>query len=357
MDAKLIHKLNKRKEEGTWRSLSSFEGMTDFCSNNYLGLPNSESSPQEVQRTGSRLISGNSRLKENVERRLADFFEAPAALVFNSGYDANIGLFSSLPQRGDTVFFDEYAHASIRDGLRLSHAKCYAFRHNDAADLERKITKLSSGTSYVVVESLYSMHGDFAPVGAISGICKRYGAYLLVDEAHAGGVFGDAGRAVWHATSRAHEPLARIVTFGKAYGFHGAAVLGSLELREYLVNFARSFIYTTALPEADFTQILERVENPENPEKQRMLQQNIALFRALLKIQPVSAENSPVQVLQFRDPALLKKTEQACVEAKLAVKAIYPPTVPEGQSCLRICIHASNTKEEIQKLVACLHEK
>ncbi len=194
LDQRLKEKIAKREQEGTVRSLSLYEKFTDFFSNDYLGLSKIEfTSQKNGGSTGSRLISGNSVQAEQCEQFLAQFFHAEAGLVYNSGYDANLGFFGSVPQKADTVIFDEKIHASIRDGVRLSFANSFSFRHNDTADLRAKINR-AIGTIYVAVESLYSMDGDMAPIGEIAKICEEKGAYLVVDEAHASGVFGMNGK-------------------------------------------------------------------------------------------------------------------------------------------------------------------
>ncbi len=239
MDSKLKNKLNKRIEEGTLRSLSSFEGAIDFFSNDYLGLSRvkfESEYPTQNGSTGSRLISGTSKIALSTEEKLATFFGTESAIIYNSGYDANIGFFSCVPQRGDTVLYDEYIHASVRDGIRMSFAESISFKHNDIIDLERKLEKLT-GTIYVSIESLYSMDGDIAPLKQIAEICQNHNAYLVVDEAHAAGVFGENGKGLVHQEEIEKAVFARLVTFGKAYGSHGAVILGSKELIDYQINF------------------------------------------------------------------------------------------------------------------------
>ncbi|MGF1925868.1 MAG: aminotransferase class I/II-fold pyridoxal phosphate-dependent enzyme, partial [Bacteroidia bacterium] len=244
----LQHKLNERKEKNRLRSLSYSTLPVDFCSNDYLGFARSKDLHHliaaETERlsilrngaTGSRLLSGNHLYTEEVEKFIADYHRCPAALLFNSGYDANVGLLSSIPQRGDTIITDELIHASLIDGARLSHAERYRFKHNDLADLESKLRN-SKGICYVVVESIYSMDGDQAPLTEICKLCSTYEANLIVDEAHAIGVFGENGEGLIQQLSLEANVFARIVTYGKALGVHGAAILGSNVLRNYLINF------------------------------------------------------------------------------------------------------------------------
>ncbi len=352
MEPRFLEKLNERKNKGSLRSLSLFEGYTDFFSNDYLGIArNSTTASTHNGSTGSRLISGNSPEAIEAEQFLAGFFESEAALVFNSGYDANLGFFSAVPQKGDTVLYDQLIHASVRDGIRLSHAKSYAFGHNDLEDLEKKLQR-AEGTVFVAVESLYSMDGDIAPLEALTTICERYNALLVVDEAHAGGVFGKDGRGLMEALNLQHRCFARLITFGKAYGTHGAVICGSAVLREYLYNFARSFIYTTALPPAHYTMLQQVVETAMNENLRTQLQKNIAYFRKAAKDLPlISDENSPIQILPYDSMEACLAASARLQANKLAVKAILPPTVPENGQRLRICLHAFNTFEEIDHLL------
>lgn len=349
---KFQQKLEDRMNRGSVRSLSLFSGAIDFFSNDYLGLSRQIEKQWMVPTgsSGSRLISGNSTEAETTETWMADFFESESALVFNSGYDANLGFFSSVPQRGDFIVYDELIHASVRDGIRLSNAQSFSFKHNDCADLIRKINR-TTGTVFVAIESLYSMDGDIAPLAEIAEICTQKNALLVVDEAHACGIFGAKGKGLCSETGILKQTFARIITFGKAYGTHGAAVLGTSELKSYLINFARSFIYTTALPPYQYAHIQHQIEQSLRYENREQLQQNIQLFRKLMGTRiSISDERSPIQVLLFPgiDHALSKATYLQ--NNHFAVKAILSPTVPEGQERLRICIHAFNTEAEITEL-------
>lgn len=352
MKPKFLQLLENRKDSGSYRSLSLFQDFVDFYSNDYLGLsrrPSPFALRPSLGSTGSRLISGNSFEAETCENFLASFFQAEAALVFNSGYDANIGLFSSVPQKGDTVIYDTLIHASIRDGIRLSHAKSYSFAHNDLHDLEKKF-KISEGTVFVTVESLYSMDGDICPIDAMIELCEKYNAFLIVDEAHAAGVLGEKGKGLTYNK----QVFARIITFGKGYGFHGAAVLGSEDLKNYLINFARSFIYTTALPMQDYVLIQQQIESSLDNQPRVQLQANIDFFRSKLNYQGVSAANSPIQIIEVPGVKNALSLAKRLQGNNFAVKAILSPTVAEGQERIRICIHAFNTKAEIEKLTEIL---
>ena len=345
MDAKLIHKLNERMKEGTLRSLSCFDGMTDFFSNDYLGLARQprNSNVEHPGSTGSRLISGTSKEALECESFLAQHFKAEAALVFNSGYDANLGFFGSVPQKGDTIIYDQLIHASVRDGIRLSHAKALSFAHNSLEDLEKKL-RLAEGMIYVAVESLYSMDGDLAPIKEIANLCAQHKAYLIVDEAHAAGVFG---KGLVDELGIGDLVFARLITFGKAYGAHGAVILGSAHLKEYLINFARSFIYTTALPPASY-QLIQQHGSLDLTSLQNQLQQNITIFRSNLPTAKLySDQRSPIQIIPIGDITKTQELAEKLQASGFAVKPIYSPTVPKGEERIRICLHAFNTEEEI----------
>lgn len=351
MQPKYIQLLNQRIEKGSERSLLSFdEGTIDFWSNDYLGLGRSEQSVSLKSGSGSRLISGNSKTIDSVELFLADRFQSEAALVFNSGYDANLGFFSSVPQKGDTILYDELIHASVRDGVRLSFAQSFSFKHNDVNALEERLKK-ASGTIFVAVESLYSMDGDICPLQEIAALCERYGALLIVDEAHAGAVFGKHGIGLCEKFGVLSHVFARLVTFGKGFGAHGGAILCDSVTRQFLINFARSFIYTTALPEAFYTHIQAQVQAAQDDTLRLNLKQNIDLFRQLIGTTP-SHENSPIQILRIDDLERCKLLATNLQGRGFAVKAILPPTVPEGTQCIRVCLHAFNSEEEIRKLTA-----
>ena len=210
--------------------------------------------------------------------------------------------------------------------------------------------KISEGTVFVAVESLYSMDGDICPLDEVIEMCAKYNAYLIVDEAHAVGVFGEDGKGL----SYQKEVFARIVTFGKAYGFHGAAVLGSEDLKNYLINFARSFIYTTALPTNDYVLIQKQIESSLDNHPRIQLQSNIDFFRSTLNYQGVSDANSPIQIIEVPGVENALSLAKRLQENNFAVKAILSPTVPKGQERIRICMHAFNTKAEIEKLTEIL---
>ncbi|MFD1552035.1 8-amino-7-oxononanoate synthase [Putridiphycobacter roseus] len=347
-------KIDKRLKDGSYRTMIDLDHLIDFYSNDYFGAAKVKyHSDLAHGSTGSRLISGNSNYVEDLEKDLAAFFNYESGLLFNSGLDANYGIFSSILERGDTVIFDSLIHASIRDGVRMSFAKSYNFKHNDLQSLASKL-KLAKGNIYVVVESIYSMDGDISPLAEIVKLAKEYGAYIIVDEAHSGGVIGNEGRGLSHEFDLDEDIFIKLITFSKAYGAFGAVVLCSHQMREYLINFSKPFIYTTAI--SDFTagrirQVFELVKGMNKERK--TLRENINYFRSLAQGKSLQITNSStsIQAIIIPDIKLLVDKINELIEAGFAVRGIAPPTVPIGQERIRICIHAHNTKAEIKSLL------
>lgn len=361
METAFLHineKLNQRKQENAFRELKTNQHLVDFCSNDYLGLakePIIHLTNQFVENygaTGSRLISGNYKITEETEQFLADFYNVEAALIYNSGYNANIGLFQCLPQRNDTIIFDEFIHASIRDGIRLSNANHFSFEHNNTEALEKKL-KQAKGIIYVVVESVYSMDGDLAPIKAIVELCKKYQAALIVDEAHAVGIYGK-GKGLVEELKAENDVFARIVTFGKAFGTHGAAVLGSKSLKDYLINFSRAFIYTTALPLPSIISIKNAheflIKNLARIEKLKELIEYFKLSIVNYQLSIINS-NSAIQCIIIPGNDAVKSVAKKIQEKGFDVRPVLSPTVLLGKERLRICLHSFNTKEEIEKLI------
>lgn len=375
---KLQRVIAARKKEETFRSLESKEGLIDFVSNDYLGFASNESlfsktfqlllteSVASNGSGGSRLLSGNHKLYNKLEPLLANFYKSEAALVFNSGYDANMGLFSALPQRGDLVFYDEYVHASIREGIRMSHAKAYSFLHNDLSSLKEKVdlntarNEQKDSAVYIVTESVFSMDGDTPDLKAFAKYAKSNDYNLIVDEAHAVGVIGKNGEGIIPELKLEKDVFARTVTFGKAYGSHGAAVLGSIDLRDYLVNFAKSFIYTTALTPHTLATIITAHEQMGDlgKEPNKLLKEHIDFFKKQLKAHKIEQlfipSETAIQGCIISGSKQAKLVAKKLIDKGFNIKAILSPTVPEGQERLRICLHSFNSKEEIGLLVKLL---
>ncbi len=296
--------------------------------------------------TGSRLLSGNHALYPETEAFIATFHQAEAALLFNSGYDANLGFLSSVPQRNDVIVYDELIHASIRDGIQLSNAKAYKFQHNDPEDLKEKLVKFQSSAAniYIVIESVYSMDGDSPNLEELVSLSEQFGCYLVVDEAHALGVFGERGEGLIQKSLRLNDRVfARIMTFGKGLGCHGAAILGSYDLKQYLINFSRSFIYTTGLsPHAVATILVAYQQLTENPAAMERLAVNIIHFnqeKNRLGLKPLFVySKSAIQCAILPGNEKVKTLAQTLQEKGFEVKPILSPTVPEDRNgCVFVC--------------------
>jgi len=368
-------KLESRIQNNALRQLPSEANLIDFASNDYLGFSKSEQIFNDTHQylldnafvqngaTGSRLLSGNHNLYSITENFISKFHQSESALIFNSGYDANVGFFSSVPQKGDLILYDELCHASIRDGIQLSYAKAYKFNHNDFEDLERKIINFNgnnkSSTIYIVTESVFSMDGDTPNLEELVNLSEKHRCYLVLDEAHALGVFGESGEGLVQEFGIQDKVFARIMTFGKGLGCHGAAILGSQELKQYLVNFARSFIYTTGLSPHSVATILVAYQNLEKENKEiNLLRENIIHFnqqKNLLGLKPIFVRSkSSIQSVIIPGNERVKNIAKQLQEKGFDVKAILSPTVPEGQERLRFCLHAFNTKDEISEVLQLL---
>ena len=377
----LSDKLAQRIESSSLRRLPSTANLIDFASNDYLGFSKSEFIFDQTHQflldksikvngaTGSRLLSGNHILYEEAENFITQFHKSESVLIFNSGYDANLGFFGSVPQRGDLILYDELSHASIRDGIQLSNAKAYKFNHNDFEDLEKKIIRFNGNDNsnfngntfeiYVVTESVFSMDGDTPNLEELSRLSEKYNCNLVIDEAHALGVFGEYGQGLVQELNLHDKVFARIMTFGKGLGCHGAAILGSRDLKSYLINFARSFIYTTGLSPHSVATILIAYRYLEAKRQAiEKLRGNIIHFnqeKQLLGLKPLFVRSkSAIQSAIIPGNEKVKSIAKQIQEKGFDVKAILSPTVPEGQERLRFCLHSFNSKEEITEVLALL---
>jgi 8-amino-7-oxononanoate synthase len=361
----LSHKLQSRAERGLLRKLRTGDGLVDLCSNDYLGLARDEKFKLLLLRltvdfpddmtgaTGSRLLAGNTQIAEGVEAEIAKIHKAEAGLIFNSGYDANLGLFGCIADEGDTILYDELVHASIHDGLKLSKANNIAFKHNDLADLEDKL-KQAHGQVFVSVESVYSMDGDFALLEEIAVLCELHNAALIVDEAHATGFVGETGLGLVNHLGIEDKCFARLHTFGKALASHGAIVLGSNTLRNYLTNYARPFIYSTALPPHAYRQALAAYWYMlGNHQKIEQLYSLIDYYREKTKGLPYQVLDSPsaIQGIIVPGNVAVRALAQKLEEKGFDTRPIVSPTVPKGAERIRICLHSFNTAAEIDRLV------
>ena len=367
----LSAKLEIRKQDNALRKLPLSNKKIDFSSNDYLGFSQSQIIFKETHEflinnkiiqngaTGSRLLSGNHRLYQVTEDFIANFHQSETALIFNSGYDANIGFFGSVPQKGDLILYDELCHASIRDGIQLSNAKAYKYNHNDFEDLEKLIVRNPNTNIYLVTESVFSMDGDCPNLEELVLLSNKHHCYLVVDEAHALGVFGSKGEGFVQMLGLQDQVFARIMTFGKGLGCHGAAILGSVELKDYLVNFARSFIYTTGLSPHSVGTILVAYQHLEMDLAPILkLRENIVFFnqqKNLLCLKPLFVRSkSAIQSAIIPGNEKVKTLASQFQEKGFNVKAILSPTVPKGQERLRFCLHSYNSTEEISEVLQLL---
>jgi 8-amino-7-oxononanoate synthase len=303
--------------------------------------------------TGSRLISGNSPEAVETENFIAKEHQYEAALLFPSGYNANLALFSTLPTRHDTIVVDEQIHRSVHDACKMSYAKKLKFKHNDPQYLE-DILKKQKGNCYVAIESLYSMDGDIAPIKQIAEIAEKYNANLIVDEAHAFGVFG---YGLVDKFQLKDKVLATVVTYGKALGTHGAAILTNNIVKSYLINFASPFIYTTSAHDFLWMSIKTGYQFLNNNKQLSIkLQENIKIFRQQELISP-SSENSPVQAILIPDNDRLRIIKETLLNEGFLIYAVFSPTIKEGTERLRICLHSFNTEKEIVNIAKIIKEQ
>lgn len=340
------------------------DSLIDFSSNDYLGLSRSKELWQLINdeietnslhhngSTGSRLLTGNSGYTSQVESELASFFGGDAALILNSGYSANLAVLSSLPQRGDTILYDDRSHASLKDGARLSLAARFSFRHNDLNDLENKIRNASKGNIFVVAESVYSMDGDQAPLTDLVSLCEKYDACLIIDEAHSTGVDGPAGKGLAVKYNLQDRVPVRIYTFGKGMGVHGACIVGTKALCDYIVNFARPFIYTTAMTPHSIAAIRCAFKFVDaHPELQSELKNIIAEFKMRTPFLPEETKHdSPIQTFIVPGNENVRAASQKMMNHGIDVRPILSPTVPKGSERLRICLHAYNSAADVKLL-------
>ncbi|KAL5362999.1 pyridoxal phosphate-dependent transferase [Aspergillus floccosus] len=380
--------LRRREAKSSRRRLTVLPpSSVDFSSNDFLSLSTSpayrarflehlhDAPPlHPFASGGSRLLDGNSAYAEDLEAFIAAFHSAPSGLLFNSGFDANVGVLSCIPQPGDIIIHDELVHASAREGMRLSRAGAQIpFSHSCPASLADVVqsqveadpaVRDGSRNVFVVVESLYSMDGDVAPlrefVDVVDRLLPRGNGYFIVDEAHATGSFGPRGAGVVQDLGLEERMFIRVHTFGKALASHGAIVLCCPDTRDYLINYARSLIYTTALGFpflASIRTAYEMLSAGETQPFQEKLQENISYLRRRLDDldtpDPALFEvdhfpSSPIFSLRSPVP---RQLASICQQDGFIVRAIMAPTVPAGKERVRVCLHAGNTAEDIDGLV------
>ncbi|WWC89354.1 uncharacterized protein L201_004276 [Kwoniella dendrophila CBS 6074] len=433
LDARLGKLLDGRKEKNRFRSFKEYDttsdsGLVDFSSNDYLSLTSSKalrkayierlaSTPSIFGSTGSRLLSGCTPSHSLLEKRFSEFFNAPSSLLFNSGWDANVSFFSSVPQPNDWIIYDELVHASVHSGLRSSRIpleRRISFSHNDPLSLEDKLKiitnqasssssskKQEKSTVFLALESLYSMDGDFSPLPKLLDILDKYISRnrqcVILDEAHSTGVYGKQGRGITHALAEEGgfeldsnkrkrgkgRVDVRLMTFGKAVGCSGAVLLCSPTVRSFLINFARPLIFSTALPHSTIIAlecVWDVLQSEEGDQRRRSLMSlsthiHNSLDKLLSKVPHTILHLPPDPIIPFPDLSdrdtdilpskpgspilgLLTPTPHALSAFLLSkgfiVRPVVPPTVPPGGERVRICLRAGMRYGIIDKLVAAL---
>lgn len=373
LERRIVHELGRLRQQSQFRFLESVDptARVNLCSNDYLGLSVGPRLKRElldavartasVGSTGSRLLSGHSREWEDLETEFAGFAGTEAVLYFGSGYAANVGLLSSLLKPSDIVFSDALNHASLIDGIRLSGSQKVIYPHGDLEFLERGLRDHadSSGARLIVTESVFSMDGDVAPIGALLELARKYEAELVIDEAHATGVCGPEGRGIAVGLGLEREMLAIVHTCGKALASAGAFVCGSNTLKDYLINRARTFIFSTAPPPYLAGQIHAALALARAAEGERSHLGRVAsALRERLTAAGLRSDRSATHIV----PVILGSNDLALYVARelqrggFAVKAIRPPTVPPGTARLRVSLTSRITLEDIRRFVAAVED-
>ena len=339
-----------------------------FCSNDYLGLAADpeliEAARQGASRFGvgagaSHLILGHFAAHHELEECLAAFTGLPRALLFSTGYMANLGVVTALAARGDAVFADRLNHASLNDAALLARATLKRYRHGDLDALERLLAASRARRKLVITDAVFSMDGDIAPVPALIGLCERYDAWLLLDDAHGFGVLGGEGRGVLEHFAAGSPRVIYMATLGKAAGVFGAFVAGPSELVEYLIQRAKPYIYTTATPPMMSSALLKSLELIRQGGSRRgRLRALIACLRERLRMKrwTLMSSQTPIQPLVIGDSRETVAVSHRLAGRGLLVPAIRPPTVPEGTARLRISLSATHSMDDVERLAATLNE-
>jgi 8-amino-7-oxononanoate synthase len=375
----LRQELDSRAAEGLQRTRRIVDGpqqpllhadgeeVLSFCSNDYLGLANHPALIAAVQQAvtevgvgggASHLITGHHRLHHALEEALAEFVALPRALFFSTGYMANLGIVSALVGRGDAIFADRLNHASLNDAAVLSRADLHRYAHNDVAALEKQLAQSSAKRKLVVADAVFSMDGDLAPVPELLALCERYDAWLMLDDAHGFGVLGAQGQGTL-AHFGVHSPrIIYMATLGKAAGVSGAFVAGEPELIEYLVQKARTYIFTTALPPALAAALLTALPLiRDGHERRAQIARLIAALRDGLQLRKwhLDPSSTPIQPLIVGSNADALHASEQLRARGILVPAIRPPTVPQGTARLRITLSAAHTLDDVQRLIEAVH--
>lgn len=356
----LSDRLNERKEHNFHRQLQMPGDQMDFCSNDYLGiirnrLLRNRPTGLHTGAGGTRSQSGNYRLIEEVEERIAAFHNAEAAVIFSSGYDANVGVLSCIAQKGDVLLFDELCHASVKDGAKLSAAKASTFNHNDVKDLKEKLSS-AEGRVFVFTEVVFDVDGSIAPLEKITKLCKQFKAHLIVNESHSVGIYGEKGEGLVHEIGLEENVFARIHGFGNACGCHGAVVLGSLQLKDFLLNFCNPLMHSTTLSEQTVATIWEAYKIlPQLWQERAHLSNLIATFQdADIPFKKLNSI-SPIQHLLVNSVEEAKHISVQLKQSGYDVRPVFYPAVPKGEERVRVILHSFNTRGEVSWLIQALN--
>ncbi len=367
--------LQLRKSDSQWRerlllqSKQSAELVVDdtklinFSSNDYLGLASNPSTVESVHQQldclgvgsgASHLVSGHHQIHQSLEIEVAKFLKRDSAVTFSTGYMANLGILQSLAKKGDLIIADKLNHASLIDGAKLSNANSVRYQHCDMSALEKRL-KSEAPQKWVVTDGVFSMDGDLAPLDKIAGLCQKYQANLIVDDAHGVGVVGEQGQGCAEFYNLDQNQLPVLMgTFGKALGGFGAFVTGSQQLTDYLVQFARPYIYTTAMPAILAAANLHNLRLIKNDTSlMQRLKQNITKFKLLAEQAGLNllASDTAIQPIVIGDSDKLVELNRQLIEAGYLVGAIRPPTVPVKTDRLRITLSAQHTEKQIKGLI------
>ena len=380
----MIHQLKKelseRAEAGLQRQrrllqspqkahiVANGERLLSFSSNDYLGLANHpeliaafQSAAVEAGVGGgaSHLVTGHHEFHHEAEQALVDFIGVPAGLLFSTGYMANMGVISALMGRDDAIFADKLNHASLNDAARLSRATLHRYAHQNLAQLEKLLKQSTAKRKLVVVDAVFSMDGDFAPVPELLSLCEQYDAYLLLDDAHGFGVLGKQGRGILNYFNVQSSRVIYMATLGKAAGVAGAFVGAHATIIDYLIQSAKTYIYTTASPPALAAALVKSVELMRtDAERQQHLQSLIHLFKSELKLKKwqLMPSITAIQPLLVGSNQAALNLSEFLLSRGILVPAIRPPTVPKNTARLRVSISAGHTVEDIHQLMNALHE-
>lgn len=339
-----------------------------FCSNDYLGLANHPQLIAALQNAvlhhglgagAAHLVSGHSNAHHRLEQHLAVFMRKPSALLFSTGYMANLGTVQALVGKGDTVFADKLNHASLNDAMLLSRAEVQRYRHGDIGQLGNLLAKTKNGRKLVITDAVFSMDGDLAPLPELLALCERHDAWLLVDDAHGFGVLGEHGRGALSHFGIDSPRILYMGTLGKAAGVFGAFVAAERVVIDTLVNHARTYVYTTATPPALSAALLESLKLIEQGDALRAhLHRLIEKLRAGMSDLPwrLMPSDTAIQPLLIGDNHLALQLSEGLRERGIWVAAIRPPTVPQGTARLRITLSAAHTENDVEQLLGALHE-